>query len=256
MSNKFSNLVNYSLIAGAITIGSSAFNSVSAFTFSNVPTQNSVGNPEIYNTIPTVGINNSDIGQSFTLNWLLPANTFTNTQNISSTGTFKVNNLSSSNLELQVQLTNTTVSSYQAALMSLGLGVDPNGTATIAQAGTKFDGVSAGSGPNQTFPGGFKNIDVCAFAANGCAGGNINQGLQSGGNSDTFTLNIAGSFGTTPQVTLNSFAVKYQTEDGSYEIPGTIHQGGSTAVPEPSAASAFGVLALASLGLLKKKANK
>jgi hypothetical protein len=258
MKNKSLGLLGSSLIASGIVVGGSIFSPAQAFNFGSfTPTNAPVGNPDIYTSLPTVGISSADIGQSFTMNWSLPASepNANNTQNINSTGTFKVNSLNSNNLELQVTLTNTTVATYQAALMSLGLGVAPDATATLTQLGTKFNDVDVPT--QQNFPGGFKDIDVCAYSANGCAGGNINQGLQSGGNSDTFILRIASNtlngFGQNPEVTLSSFAVKYQTQDGSYEIPGNPGGGGGGSQPVPEPTTMLGLLAVGSLGFLKKK---
>ncbi|NJN85040.1 MAG: cistern family PEP-CTERM protein [Leptolyngbyaceae cyanobacterium SL_7_1] len=87
-------------------------------------------------------------------------------------------------------------------------------------------------------------MDVCIFAANNCSGGRIKQGLQSGGNSDTFTLNLAGNFGSTPSVKLDSFAMKFQTQQGSYEIPGSIRiEEEPEPIPEPTAL--LGLMAIA-----------
>jgi hypothetical protein len=81
--------------------------------------------------------------------------------------------------------------------------------------------------------------------------------LQSGGNSDTFILRIASNtlngFGQNPEVTLSSFAVKYQTQDGSYEIPGNPGGGGGGSQPVPEPTTMLGLLAVGSLGFLKKK---
>jgi hypothetical protein len=61
---------------------------------------------------------------------------------------------------------------------------ESNATATLSSAGSVFDWVGSGSGPQQNFPGGFGGIDVCLFA-DGCSGGNVNNGLQAGA-SDSF----------------------------------------------------------------------
>ncbi|WP_258823483.1 hypothetical protein, partial [Klebsiella pneumoniae] len=68
---------------------------------------------------------------------------------------------------------------------------------------------------------GFKGIDICAFAANNCGGGDIKDGLQAG-SSDTIDLRIMGYFSS--GVTIASYPMKFQTSNGSYSVAG---------VPEP-----------------------
>jgi PEP-CTERM motif len=96
--------------------------------------------------------------------------------------------------------------------------------------------------------GGFKQIDVCVFAANNCSGGTINDGIQSRGHLDTFTVDIKGVFGATPKVTLSTFAVKFQTQTGSFEFPGGSTTGGGggggPSVPEPGSLVLLGAALL------------
>ncbi|HZO90707.1 MAG TPA: cistern family PEP-CTERM protein [Chthonomonadaceae bacterium] len=193
--------------------------SAEAINIGSLSVSTPLGNPAIYQTLPTVTLNSGDVGQSFMANWLLPTTASGISTDLKATGTFTVTSFNSSDLRLNVTLTNTTSAAFQAALMSLGINATPNAVVSIAVPGAIFDGASTGNGPNQTFPGGFKNIDVGAYAANNLNGGNINQGLQSGGQTDTFTLDLAGNFGLTPLVTLDTFAVKYQTQAGSFELP-------------------------------------
>ena len=77
-----------------------------------------------------------------------------------------------------------------------------------------FGDVSPGNGNgNQTFPGGFKDIDACVYASNGCSGGDIKDGLQAGA-SDSFLLTLTRADSTDPW-TVDSFALKFQTSAGS-----------------------------------------
>ena len=99
---------------------------------------------------------------------------------------------------------------------------DVNGAQLLQDDQQTYDAVRVKS--KAGFPGGFKNIDVCVFGGKTCNGGDIKEGLQSGGNFDSFTLNLFGNFGEDPRVTLSAFPLKFQTAAGSYEAAG---------VPEP-----------------------
>lgn len=230
--------------AAALALSLGLISQAQAFTIGTLDVDPAVGNPQIWTSVPTVGITTADVNQSFSMEWLLPS-TEGPTKDLKASGIFTVTLFNATELRLAIALENETDSSYQAALMSLGLATTPDATGSIFSAGSIFDGVEDGSGPQQTFPGGFKGIDVCAFGANGCSGGSINQGLQSG-SSDTFSLSFAGNFGDVPAITLADFAVKFQTSAGSYEFPGTPpgpEPGGS--VPE---SGTLGLLGLALMG--------
>jgi hypothetical protein len=181
-----------------------------------------------YTGLLKVTIDSGDIGQSFDITWFLSSSASGFSEDLKAEGTFTIDAFTSTALDITITITNDTIGSFQAVITSFGFGVDPNATASLLNPGTVFDGVSAGMGPPQNFPGGFKQIDVCAFS-DGCAGGNINNGLQSGGNSDTLQLRLSGNFGTDPTTAmLLKFPIQFQTEDGSVQFAGT------TTVPVPS----------------------
>lgn len=191
------------------------------------------------------GIYGGDVGRTLDpVKWLVPANGSNPSVPLSAEASIKVEGFTSNLLSLAIKLTNTTTAGFQAAIVGLGLGVDPDATSATVTQGTLFDNVTVD--PNANFPGGFKNVDVCVYAANNCQGGNVNQGLQSGGNYDTFLLKIAGNFGSTPSVTLSNFALKFQTQDNSYEAAG---------VPEPITVIGSG-LALGFGALFKREISK
>lgn len=252
--------LSYRLCAAIAGIGAAmvVIAPAQAFTFgSRTPSTGTVGNVGNYTSIGTVGITADDIGKSFQVNWSLPESG--TRQAMGATGLFTVNNFTTNALSLTVKLTNTTASSFQAALMSMGLGVSTSkAKAAYTGTGSKFDSMT--SGAEQNFPGGFKNIDVCIFAANKCSGGNINEGIQSGGESDTFTFDIFGPFGTKPSVTLDSFAAKFQTQVGSFEFPGVEIKDvpppppPPRVVPEPGTVAGLG--AIAGLVAIRRRKSK
>lgn len=177
----------------------------------------------------SIDITAADVGNTYTINWLDPTSSTGIATNLSATGTFTVKSLTSSGLLMNVTLDNTTASSFQAAILSLGMTSSPG-------LSSKFEGPSAVftslSDPGN-FPGGFKNINICAYAGNNCNGGSINSGLQSG--SDTsFELALTTSSGNllSTGVDLSQFPVKFQTQNGSFEFGGTSSTVPST--PEPS----------------------
>lgn len=249
------------VVAAGIATASSGFAPASAFTITTKTGANSTaGNPggqQLYD----VGITKDDIGNSFLVDWFLASGT-KNTDgestpvDLSATGIFKVLDFTKNLLSLEAKITNTTSADFQAAILSTGFSVTPNGSGSFATMGTGkvFDKVRAGNGPQQNYPGGFKGIDVCIYAANNCSGGNVKQGLQSGGNSDTFKVNIAGNFGVNYAATLGSFPIKFQTESGSYELAGKPSSKSPKPVPEPGTAVALGLVAAgAARGLKRKK---
>lgn len=168
-------------------------------------------------------------------------------------------NATSSQLVLRFSVTNDTAVSEagpltQAALMSIGLSFDPNPTGASLMGGAIFDGLDASGG---NFPGGF-TVDVCVFGANNCSGGDIKNGLLvqdlQGGDKDVavpagdvfrLTLNRASS---NTAWDLNTAAVKFQTNMGSYEFAGCTSPNGCTTtsrVPEPGSLTLVAGMALA-----------
>ena len=182
-------------------------------------------------------------GDSFTVDWHVDASTTSGlSDDLSATSTWMVSSYSATSIILDISISNTTLLTSaltNADITSLGFGVGPNAVATLLSAGSTFGQASAGSGPQQTFPGGFKQIDVC-ISSSGCSGGSVNTGL-SAGDSDNFQVQLTGLFGST--VDLLFFPIKFQTNQGSYEPAGCVG-GNCMTVPEPP------VLALLGLGLL------
>jgi hypothetical protein len=148
---------------------------------------------------------------------------------LTATGFFDVLAISSSEIQLQITVTNTMNPSLHEAVNSFGFNTNPAVTASYITTGAVFEGL----GNDTNFPS-FQKIEVCVFAAQNCDGGAYPQLLQ-GGASDTVKLLLAGNFGSTPSLTLSAFPIKFQGDLGSFEFGGT-----PVVTPEPSSLLLFG----------------
>ena len=84
--------------------------------------------------------------------------------------------------------------SREAGITAFGIGADPNATSVVFSDAPDDDFVDAevASDPHQTFPGGFKQIDVCVFTQV-CDGGGSGAALAAGA-SDSFPVTVFGDF--------------------------------------------------------------
>ncbi len=205
----------------------------------------------------SVDVTSADVNRTFQLDWNYASNTSSGgglTAPLSSVGTFTIDSFSSSDLVMSATIDNTTTLTSgltQSYLMSIGIATAPITSGTMLAGGSVFNSVTTGSGPQETYPGGFKAINVCLFnAAGGCSGASINDGLAAG-STDSFTVALAGNFGSSPSVTLSDFAVKFQTNEGSYEFG----DGGSflSETPEPPTALLFATALLVAVGLVRRR---
>jgi len=185
----------------------------------------------------------SSTGDSWTVDWFVDSSTTAGlTQDLSATSSWLVSSYSSTQIILDVTITNTTLLTgllTNADITSFGFGVEPNASASLLSAGTTFTTAGSGSGPSQNYPGGFSGIDVCIFFQN-CSGGSAPSGLRAG-ETDSLQLLLTGSFGSTTE--LLYFPLKFQTNQGSYEPGGCVNGNGCGSAPEPS------ILALLGIGL-------
>ena len=213
--------------------------------------------------VQNVTMNASDVGQSFTANWLCSANTTCGTsgttpKTLSATGTFTLDSYTSSGITLSATIKNTTSSSVQAALMSIGISA-PGLLPSWGTAGSVFSNIGPAGGKNGNFPGGFKNVNACIYTANGCNGGSIADGLgdgYTGGtmnplSTDSFKFILTSNSGTIgSSLTLSDFAVKFQTQYGSYEFGDGL---GPSPTPEPGSFWLLGSALLAMIGFSFRK---
>lgn len=237
------NFFTSSLTSSALVLGLAFSANSNAFVFGT--TGDSAGNPA--SDLWKVTVTAADVGDTFAVNWLVPSGG-TLPVALEASSLWTINSFSATGIEIGITISNDTdLSSFpldNANILSFGFGVDPNSTAsfTTGGEGNIFDNISDGSGAQQTFPGGFKAIDICLWPDNGCAGGGVNDGLTPG-NSDTITLALSptsGDYGSSFDILF--FPLKFQTAWGSFEPagePGTPPE----RIPEP------GILLLLAAGL-------
>jgi len=180
-------------------------------------------------------------GSVFSVDWFVDLDDGVTSSDLTATSLWTVSSYNSTTIVLDIFIENTSILDpgvlTEAALVSFGFGVEPDAVASLSIEGETFNLVGDGSGNKQSFPGGYKGIDVCLFAA-GCAGGDVKDGLQAGKN-DTLQITLAGDFGA--ETSLLFFPAKFQTTIGSFEPAGSPSD---TPVPEPD------IIALLGVGLL------
>lgn len=239
------------LVGASVAVAASAFAPAQAITFGSQNVSPTVGSPPV-STVSTVGITQSDINQSFNVDWIL--NTNTNNLNLNATSTWKIAAFDNTGITLQINVKNNTQlpsGVTRADLTAFGFGINPdpnpanNGISfTSGGAGTVFNGID--SSTNVNFPS-FNTVDIdaCLYAGNNCSGGG-NEGLDAGGASDIVSIRIAGNY-ISSGATLAFFPAKFQTSQGSYELAGN-----AKPVPEPITLLGLG-LGTVGLGALKRK---
>jgi|SwirhisoilCB2_FD_contig_31_2646850_length_855_multi_28_in_0_out_0_1 hypothetical protein len=172
--------------------------------------------------------------------------------------------LNSTTAVLQVTLTNTTqeITNGQPSILSVGFATDPNATA-ISGATTGF--VGDGTTDADVFEGyGISSIpslslvELCAYAAQNCAGGNVNQGLLTG-QTDIFQITLTGTWGSS--INFTDFGIKFQGAPSSFEFYGdgdgsTNNDGdGSQSGPEPASLLLFGTALSAAAARMRRKSS-
>ncbi len=208
---------------------------------------NSGGNPATSNVYQVTDL---AVGDMFSVNWLLPANTQNSDNNslpvaLRATGKFTVREINNGSIKLGISLKNTTVrGSYGERLSLTALGLT-TGNNTVDSArisgGTTFDGAAT-----DNFPA--FSTDACFFTGPNCAGGgNPGESLNPGG-TDAFMVALMGDFKAGASITLDTFATKWQTGNGSYELAGS-------PVPLPGAVWLLGSGLLGVVGFGRRKLN-
>lgn len=174
-------------------------------------------------------------GQHFTVDWSLSLGSNT----LSAMSDWTVMSFSATQMVLDISITNSTLLTgtlTNADITSFGFGVDPNARSRLLVPGKVFDGAGTGNGPQQTFPGSYRGIDVCLFSS-GCSGGSVKHALHAGAG-DSLQILLTGNF-SSGTVNLLYFPIKFQTSRGSYEPAGCVNCP-RVQVPEPPVAVLLG----------------
>jgi hypothetical protein len=167
---------------------------------------------------------------------------------------FDVTSFNATTLVMDVTVNNTLVAAGEF-LEALGWDMDPKATsATLTTPGANLDVVRL----NEVFPS-FNTLNVCVTNnIQGSCGAGQPTGIPSSG-SDSFTLSLTGDF-SGGSATLDTFALKYSGELGSFEGSGEETGGGGTAggvgspVPEPTSILLLGSgLAAAALRMRRRR---
>ena len=175
------------------------------------------------------------------------------------TGSITVSGFNSSQLTMLITLENDSIGPLtQIRLTAFGFGITPDVTGVtfvdVADNGitaAALNGVPPNNFPND--PG--STIDVCAYAGVNCSGGG--GGPTTGllpGESDTFTLLLDGTFGST--VSFDFLGARFQTEEGSFTFQcrnGDCGGGGPGGeLPEPNALWLLG-MGLVALAVARRR---
>jgi len=161
-------------------------------------------------------------------------NTLGGTEDLTAEMLFTVDAVGGMSVTFTVKVSNTSLVDPAGAdaVTSIGFFTDPEVTLSVVTVGTVFTTVE--EDPNPSLPG-FAEIDICLFANNNCAGGDIYNGLQNL-EMDTvaFTLDWSGG-----ALTIAPGAIKFQGERGSFEFTDSDDPG--FRVPEPATLLLFGI---------------
>jgi hypothetical protein len=189
-------------------------------------------------------------GDAFNISWSFAGCGGTCTGDAS----FDVTTFNATTLVMDVTVNNTLVAAGEF-LEALGWDMDPKATAaTLTTPGANLDVVRL----NENFPS-FNTLNVCVTNnTQGSCGAGQPTGIPSSG-SDSFTVSLTGDF-SGGSATLDTFALKYSGELGSFEGGGEETGGGGPAggvgspVPEPTSILLLGSgLAAAALRMRRRK---
>jgi hypothetical protein len=173
-------------------------------------------------------------GDSQTVNWNLdvPGGT------LSAMGTFTASAVSATTVDVLVSITNTMSLGINQGVHAIGFNTNPAVSASLFDPGNTFTDVA-----NDTnFPS-FQTIEVCVFTSNNCSGGPQGGELMPG-ETDSFTLRLSGDFSNPPMLTLDTFAIRFKGDLGSWNFEGNGDNGGQVPAPAPLIVLGAGILGM------------
>ena len=214
----------------------------SAFTISQIGT--SGGNPGGQPLYEVAGLIEGD---AFNLDW-------GGVTGLDITGMLTVDTLTSTGVQLSIMLDNNSTPigvNGDPRVTSFGLNI--NGFTGLNDTAT--GGTFLGLADTSNFPG--FTTTTCATSGTNCAGGG--SGGIDAGLSDAFLLDVAGSFGGSPTLTLSGFAVKVQggPSGASFELAGIPTEKTPNGVPAPTVLGLLGIglAALGFTGRVRRRTN-
>lgn len=240
-----------STLAGSALLLSLAYGHANAFLIST--TGGSAGNPS--GSLYKVTVSAADVGDSFSVNWLVPSGTGGLPVNLAASSLWTINSYAANGIEIGISITNDTnlgAHSGRADITAFGFGTVPDSTASFATNGKGSAFVGIGSPGGQNFPGGFSATDICVWAGPNCQGGG-GSGLGPGETDSIVLKAIPRSSVYGDSIDLLFFPIKFQTAWGSFEPAGVPTSGPSIQqIPEPGILTLIGI-GLFGLGVLRKR---
>lgn len=210
----------------------------------------------------TLSFDTGDVGEEFVVTYFCASGavcgnaTNTSDTDLSGSTTWTIDSLSSTEAVFTIDIANDTTDgvllSWSVQIITSNVDEEPFPDSVAI---TNFDDGGLGGDTiwsaslDTNAAGGYGTVDLCAYAANNCAGGNQNSALIEFG-TDTVVLTLYGDFtGTT---TFDIFPSKWQSVGDT----GISLEPGGTLIPEPSTLALFGFGLVGLAGTMRRRRRK
>lgn len=199
----------------------------------------------------------SSVGQSYTANFQQAVTVSGTNYNLTGTVQYTVTSMTSTGVTFTVVVSNTSNTGTNQGIVSTGFqSSNPTlASSTLTQMGTnglnnesnKF----VSTATNVNAPGGFQNVELCAYTSNNCSSAK-NPATLSEGKHDTFSVALTYlSPATSNTFTINTTFIRFAGALGSYTFGSCNPNCGGT-LPLPSSLSLIG-LGMAAWGLARRR---